>query len=310
MRDCDARLAAFMSDPLFLASIALYVAGAGVIVGWLSRWRVLACEDELSAAPPHRLGFEHLLLAVGGYLLAAGLCFQIAQVFFPEIAAEATEPSHSESAAGQPALTGPVVVETVIRLTAGNVGQIFGLVICLVLAAHAWPGGVRAFVWGAGAVRTTTVSIGVTTALAAMPLCDGLAWLAEQALALMGRPDLARDHTVVSAILAPECPWWGVGVLWIGAAAIAPMAEEAFFRGIVQNCIHRVAGRAAALVLASLAFGISHASGQPQAVPALAVLGLLLSWAYLRSGSLLSPMLAHALFNLKTLVWVTLTHSP
>jgi membrane protease YdiL (CAAX protease family) len=56
-----------------------------------------------------------------------------------------------------------------------------------------------------------------------------------------------------------------------------------------------------AISLASLAFGAVHLQ-QPHAIAALAVLGLLIGYAYERTGSLLPPILIHALFNLNTLI--------
>jgi len=38
------------------------------------------------------------------------------------------------------------------------------------------------------------------------------------------------------------------------------------------------------------------------------VLALLLGYAYERTGSLLPPMVIHALFNAKTLIWEALAH--
>ena len=53
-------------------------------------------------------------------------------------------------------------------------------------------------------------------------------------------------------------------------------------------------------------FGVVHVS-QPQVVLPLTLLGIALGWAYERTGSLVPPMVAHSLFNLKTLVWNSLS---
>ena len=55
------------------------------------------------------------------------------------------------------------------------------------------------------------------------------------------------------------------------------------------------------MVRPALAFTLVHA--QVHALPAL-LLGVLLGLAYERTGSLLVPILVHALFNLKTLIGV------
>jgi hypothetical protein len=52
---------------------------------------------------------------------------------------------------------------------------------------------------------------------------------------------------------------------------------------------------AVAIVLASLAFASIH---QPWTLqPPVFVLSLVLGWAYFRSGSIVVPMVAHAVFN-------------
>jgi membrane protease YdiL (CAAX protease family) len=94
-----------------------------------------------------------------------------------------------------------------------------------------------------------------------------------------------------------------VAGLWIGAVVVAPIAEEAFFRGLLQTFLAGVVrSRWLAIGLTAVAFGIVHFS-QPHVIPALIVLGLLIGYAYERTGTLVVPVLIHAGFNLKTLVW-------
>lgn len=90
---------------------------------------------------------------------------------------------------------------------------------------------------------------------------------------------------------------------WAGAVLIAPVAEEFFFRGLLQTFLVRVfRSRWAAIVVASILFGSVH-YGQPSAIPALTVLGILMGFAYEKTGALAWPVAIHAAFNLKTLVW-------
>jgi len=91
--------------------------------------------------------------------------------------------------------------------------------------------------------------------------------------------------------------------LWVSAVVVAPVAEEVFFRGILQTFLVRVLGtRWRAIILASIAFGIVHVS-QLHTVIALTLLGVLMGFAYERHGSILLPIAVHAAFNLKTLLW-------
>jgi membrane protease YdiL (CAAX protease family) len=94
--------------------------------------------------------------------------------------------------------------------------------------------------------------------------------------------------------------------LWISALVVAPFAEEAFFRGILQTALNHVVHHPIATVLlTAMLFGLSHMA-QPQAVPALIVLGIALGYVYERSGSLVAPVTLHVLFNLKNMIFFSL----
>ena len=60
--------------------------------------------------------------------------------------------------------------------------------------------------------------------------------------------------------------------------------------------------RHTAIVISAGAFAAVHFQ-QPHVVLALFFFGVLLGYAYERTGSLAAPVLIHAAFNLKTLVW-------
>jgi len=98
--------------------------------------------------------------------------------------------------------------------------------------------------------------------------------------------------------------------LWIGAGLVAPIAEELFFRGILQPVLARVSGsRWIGVLAASAAFALVHVDF-PLAMPALFVLGVLMGAAYERNGSLIVPIAIHALFNLAALSETTWGHAP
>lgn len=82
----------------------------------------------------------------------------------------------------------------------------------------------------------------------------------------------------------------------LSACVTAPIAEEIVFRGLLQRLIQSFTrSPAAAIVLSSLAFALVH---EPWTLrPGVFVLSLFLGLAYFRTGSLLVPCLAHALFN-------------
>jgi hypothetical protein len=97
-------------------------------------------------------------------------------------------------------------------------------------------------------------------------------------------------------------PTWGHVTLWISAIAIAPIAEELFFRGMLQTVIRGYVDRPwLAIGIAGVLFGLTHYS-QFQYVLPLTVLGVALGYVYEHTGSLLAPILIHILFNSRTLL--------
>lgn len=76
---------------------------------------------------------------------------------------------------------------------------------------------------------------------------------------------------------------------------LAPIAEEAFFRGVVFNAWLREGGRRFAFIGSALLFAVIHLS-LVELVP-IFLLGLALAWVYERTGSLLAPMAMHATVN-------------
>ena len=263
---------------LSMAAVAFVV---GIGVWWLARPERAALGD---APPrPNRLGEDSIALAVIVYLLAALL------------------------------LTGLVSLVTggseslLATLFVGNGAQLAGITICLLIAAERFDGGVGRF-WfgqpakGAGFKMLLTGLV----ALVAIGLCPVIRD-ATVSLVCYFVPDFQfAPHTTIKALQDPAQPIGVVAALWVGAAVIAPVAEESFFRGLLQTFLVGVLrNRWLAIALASIAFGLVHFP-QPHAVGALVVLGILIGYVYERTGSLALAVVIHAAFNLKTLVWVSL----
>ncbi len=86
----------------------------------------------------------------------------------------------------------------------------------------------------------------------------------------------------------------------ISGALVTPFFEEILFRGLIQSSIRSYNIRPwPAIVITSIIFTLLHPSGLQ---PAVFVLGMLLGYAYEKSGSLFRPMFIHALFNGLTLI--------
>lgn len=87
---------------------------------------------------------------------------------------------------------------------------------------------------------------------------------------------------------------WVVGFGLITVVA-APLVEESLFRGILFAWLHRAGFPRVAWIGTALLFGLSHAN--LQAFVPLTVFALMLTWLYVKTGSLLAPVIAHGAFN-------------
>ena len=97
-----------------------------------------------------------------------------------------------------------------------------------------------------------------------------------------GQPGWLRSHLVLLALFA------------------APLVEEVLFRGIALPVLLRRFRPASAIFLASLLFALLHFH-IPSIVP-LFVIATAFSLGYIHSGSLLVPIVMHALFNTVSLI--------
>lgn len=84
------------------------------------------------------------------------------------------------------------------------------------------------------------------------------------------------------------------------SVVVVPVGEELLFRAGIFRILGRVLPRWAALLLSALAFAALHGS-VVHFIP-LTVLGIVFALAYEKTGSLLVPVVAHALFNLNSIV--------
>jgi len=116
------------------------------------------------------------------------------------------------------------------------------------------------------------------------------AWLAE----LLGIP--AESHILIRAFEQEGGALLGLLVL-LNAALVAPLIEELVYRGFALQGLVRPLGAAGALALSALLFAAVH-EGAASLLPMLA-LGALFAALRLGSprGSLVAPVVAHALYN-------------
>lgn len=97
-----------------------------------------------------------------------------------------------------------------------------------------------------------------------------------------------------------EAPQWPMRlIIGLAATVVAPLVEEMTFRGFLYPVLKRYSDGVFAALVSSFIFGVAH-QHLGGFLP-LSALGLLLAWSYQRTGSLVVPVITHALFNTTTL---------
>lgn len=113
---------------------------------------------------------------------------------------------------------------------------------------------------------------------------------------------------LLESLIRPIFGRWSILRLAV-ISIIAGFSEEAFFRGAIQGSLADRVGVPLALVLASLLFAALHLITWTYAVIVFligAYLGLLLIW----TGNLLTPMVAHAVYDFAALVYFLRLYQP
>ncbi len=85
-------------------------------------------------------------------------------------------------------------------------------------------------------------------------------------------------------------------------SVLAGVCEEALFRGFIQTWIGTWTSPVLAIAGAAVIFGLTHAISRPYVV-FVTILGAALGLLYHLTGSLVSVMLAHAVYDLIALSW-------
>lgn len=253
-----------------------------VVVWTCIFWGRKRRRDPLRDAPlrPNHLREDSVLAAVCVYLLAAVVIRSVVGLLV-------ADPN-----------------EVGARLIIGNGAHLCGIAACLLIADRRFEGGWVRFSFGKPPLRLgRRVSLIFLASVLAIGLCPPIGEATVRVI-LHFWPSYEFDpHPTIKALHDGLQPRWVVAGLWIGAVAVAPIAEEFFFRGLLQTILVGIArNRWLAIGLTTVVFGMVHVS-QPHTIAALAALGVVLGYAYERTGSLVPPIIIHAVFNLKTLVW-------
>jgi membrane protease YdiL (CAAX protease family) len=96
----------------------------------------------------------------------------------------------------------------------------------------------------------------------------------------------------------------------VAAVVLAPIAEELLFRGLLHRGLRRRMSLLPATVISSVVFAVVHVDvlfSQPLAIVGLVLVGVILALAYERTGSLIVPIVIHAVHNAVTIAAVVAT---
>lgn len=147
----------------------------------------------------------------------------------------------------------------------------------------------RNYAWSPGMGRL--IGQGFTIGISIIMVTAFLVWLESSLMRLPIQPNnpFAYSPHLVSA------PLPAIGGLIVAVVILAPLAEEALFRGLLFGGIRARWGSTLATVLSAVIFGAAHMN--VSLFLPLAVAGLLLAMLYGRSGSLWPSTVAHATLN-------------
>jgi len=152
----------------------------------------------------------------------------------------------------------------------------------------------------------TSASAGLAAFVVLLPLVAVL-WNAGNVVWKWMHPALPPPlHPVLLAIDGGVWGRWGTLQLLLGAVLVAPVAEELLFRGVLLSGLCRAWGLVwPSILLSAAAFGFVH--GQPQDVLPLVLMGVVLGFVRVWTGRLWPCVLAHMLFNTRTVTLALLS---
>jgi len=162
------------------------------------------------------------------------------------------------------------------------------------LAWVAWlvvlrPVGARLAEFGLRPIAAADLRLSLWLAFGAMAI--GLA--AELAVFKITGVDPSREQ--IQSIGLQDAGLVSLSLFFIGAAVLAPIGEEAVFRGVLLPWLLRRIGVWPAIVVSAAVFSAAHL--QVSAMPSLAIVGLALGWCAVRTSSLTGPIVLHAAYN-------------
>lgn len=148
------------------------------------------------------------------------------------------------------------------------------------------------------------LGLAVGMLLPALPLILAISLLTQVLLGSKAQSQELVEFTMQAAKNNDQRSLFMIGVLGV---VVAPMAEEFIFRGFLYSVFKRFLGAPLALLFNAALFAAIHVN--LASLGALFVLAAAFTLAFEITGSLLVPMLMHAIFNLSSLTLIYLSTS-
>jgi len=168
---------------------------------------------------------------------------------------------------------------------------LFTIALCVLMTQKS----LRAIFGSVGGCRwQTAIGKGFLYGFAALPVV-ALVWLAVKVVSDGLDLDMAQQN-VFTWLQDPAFPLSVRMALIFFAVVVAPVNEELLFRGILLPTLMKKRDFTFAVLLCSFYFALIHLHG-PSLLP-LMTLSVMLSAGYAATGSILTPIVMHAVFNL------------
>jgi membrane protease YdiL (CAAX protease family) len=156
--------------------------------------------------------------------------------------------------------------------------------------------------WNAAAIGLRAVSARSLATWIALPAAGSVALFG--VLLLLEHWNLWPDESELIRLLIPRTraeKVWALAVV----APTAALAEEFLYRGYLFAMVQRLTHSTTwAWTFSSAAFGLAHFYQRPAGMMRAAVLGALLAWPLVRTGSLYPSMAAHLLIDAAAFAWL------
>jgi uncharacterized protein len=147
--------------------------------------------------------------------------------------------------------------------------------------------------------KPAPILAGTITFLISLPVIGGIGFAWKAIIEFFGYS--ASEQDMVDLLRNADDPALLAWMIVL-AAIVAPVTEELIFRAGLFRYLRTRIPRGIALILPALLFALLH--GNLAAFAPLCALGVFFALAYERTGNIAVPMIAHALFNLHTIVLV------